>query len=68
VLDSSALIAILNAEPEGAALANAIATAATRLVSAASLLEAAIVIEARYGPAGGQKLLAAHAAISAHRL
>lgn len=56
VLDTSALIAILSAEPEAAALATAIAAAATRLLSAASLLETAIVIEARYGQAGGQKL------------
>lgn len=56
VLDTSALIAILSAEPEAAALATAIAAAATRLLSAASLLETAIVIEARHGQAGGQKL------------
>lgn len=56
VLDTSALIAILTAEPEANTFAAVIATAATRLLSAASLLETAIIIEARYGPAGGQKL------------
>lgn len=56
VLDTSALIAILIAEPEANTFAAVIATAATRLLSAASLLETAIIIEARYGPAGGQKL------------
>ena len=56
VLDTSALIAILSAEPEANTFAAVIATAATRLLSAASLLETAIIIEARYGPAGGQKL------------
>ncbi len=56
VLDTSALIVILTAEPEANTFAAVIATAATRLLSAASLLETAIIIEARYGPAGGQKL------------
>lgn len=56
VLDSSALITILTAEPEANAFATAIAAASLRLLSAASLLETAIVIEARHGPAGGQKL------------
>jgi len=56
VLDTSALIAILAAEPEATALAAALATADTRRLSAASLLETAIVIESRHGPAGGQKL------------
>jgi ribonuclease VapC len=56
VLDTSALIAILSAETEANAFAVAIVTAATRMLSAASLLETGIIIEARYGPAGGQKL------------
>lgn len=56
VLDTSALIVILTAEPEANTFAAVIATAATRLLSAASLLETAIIIEACYGPAGGQKL------------
>lgn len=38
VLDTSALITILTAEPEANTFAAAIATAATRLLSAASLL------------------------------
>jgi ribonuclease VapC len=56
VIDTSALIAILTAELEAEQLAEAIEAEATRLVSAASVLETAIVIEARYGTAGGQKL------------
>lgn len=56
VLDTSILIAILTAEPEAKAYATAIAAANRRLLSAASLLETAVVIEARYGLAGGQKL------------
>jgi ribonuclease VapC len=56
VIDSSALIAILSAEPEAESFAEAIALDSARLLSAASLLETAIVIENRYGIEGGQKL------------
>lgn len=56
VLDTSALVAILSAEPEAETFATAITAANTRLMSAASLLETAIVIESRYGQTGGQKL------------
>jgi ribonuclease VapC len=56
VLDSSALIAILSFEPEATLFAEAIEADTTRLLSAASLLETAIVIETRYGEAGGSKL------------
>lgn len=56
VIDSSALIAILCDEPEAGAFAEAFQNAVTRLMSAASFLETAIVIESRYGIAGGDKL------------
>ncbi len=56
VIDSSALIAILGYEPEAERFAAAIQDDPIRLMSAASLLESAIVIEARYGEAGGNKL------------
>lgn len=56
VIDSSALIAILSAESETESFTEAIALDSVRLLSAASLLETAIVIESRYGTAGGQKL------------
>jgi ribonuclease VapC len=55
VIDSSALIAILSYEPDAEALATAIQDDPVRLMSAASWLESAVVIEARYGPTGGQK-------------
>lgn len=55
VIDSSAIIAILSNEPEAESIAEAIAADPMRLMSAASLLEVAIVIEARYGEAGGDK-------------
>lgn len=56
VIDTSALIAILNYEPEAAQFATAIQDTSIRLISAAALLECAIVIETRYGEAGGRKL------------
>jgi ribonuclease VapC len=56
VIDTSALIAILSLEPEAARLAQAIEADATRLISAATLLEAGIVMEARLGSAGGTEL------------
>ena len=56
VIDTSALIAILGYEAEAARFAESIEADPVRLISAASLLESAIVIEARYGEAGGNKL------------
>jgi ribonuclease VapC len=56
VVDTSALIALLNNEPESARLAVAIESDATRLISAATVVEAGLVIEARYGPVGGREL------------
>ncbi len=56
VIDSSALIAVLMMEPEARAIAEAIAKDPKRLVSAVSVLETGIVVEARYGPAGGREL------------
>ena len=56
VIDTSALIAILLQEPEAQALALAVDRAATRLLSAATLLETAMVIEARKGEVGGREL------------
>ncbi|MCP4682185.1 MAG: type II toxin-antitoxin system VapC family toxin [Desulfobacterales bacterium] len=56
VIDTSALIAILLGEPEAEALARAIAGDPKRLISAFTALEAAIVIEAKKGEAGGREL------------
>ena len=56
VIDTSALVAILFGEPGAADLAAAIEADPTRLMSAASFLEAAIVVEARKGPAGAREL------------
>jgi ribonuclease VapC len=56
VVDTSALIALLNLEPESARLAVAIESDPTRLISSATVVEAGVVIEARYGAAGGREL------------
>jgi ribonuclease VapC len=56
VIDTSALIAILANEPEAELFEAAIDTDPIRLVSAASVLEAAIVAGARYGDIGGREL------------
>lgn len=56
VIDTSALLTILNYEAEAAQFASAIQDSSSRLISAATVLESAIVIEARYGEAGGKKL------------
>jgi ribonuclease VapC len=52
VIDSSAVLAILQNEPERHAFNEAIAAANQRSLSAASLLELSIVIGARYGADG----------------
>jgi ribonuclease VapC len=56
VVDTSVLIAILLAENDAADLAEQIERASPRLLSAASLLEAAIVIESRKGDDGARDL------------
>lgn len=56
VVDSSALVAILQAEAAGPSLAKAIEGDPVRLLSAASLLETSIVIESRHREAGALKL------------
>jgi ribonuclease VapC len=56
VIDTSAVIAILLAEPEAQDFARAIAASGKRLVSAFTALECAVVIEARKGPAGSREL------------
>lgn len=56
VIDSSVIVAVALDEPEAPAFERRIVEDPVRLVSAATLLEAAIVIEARYGDAGGREL------------
>ena len=56
VLDTSALLVVLLNEPDAPAFRLAIEADPVRLVSAATLVETAIVIEARVGEAGGREL------------
>jgi ribonuclease VapC len=56
VVDTSAVLAILLNEPDAEYFELALETDPSRLMSAASVLEAAIVMEARFGAAGGQEL------------
>ena len=55
VIDTSAIIAILLGEPDSKILAQTIASDSKRLMSAFSVLESGIVIEARKGKAGGHE-------------
>jgi ribonuclease VapC len=56
VIDTSALVAILLDEPERRGFNEKIETDPMRLMSAVSFVEAALVIEARLGEAGGREL------------
>jgi ribonuclease VapC len=56
VIDTSALVAILTDEPERRAFIEAIAGATVRLISAATVLEAGIVMEAKRGEHAGREL------------
>jgi ribonuclease VapC len=56
VIDTSALIAILLKENEADPFARAVASDPRRLISIFNWLEAAIVIEAKKGEAGGREL------------
>ena len=55
VIDTSALVAIFFAEPEREKFLAAITAAGSRLVSAATVLETGIVLEARQGEAAGRE-------------
>lgn len=55
VIDTSALAAIFFAEPERQRFLAAITAAGSRLVSAATVLEIGIVLEARQGEAAGRE-------------
>lgn len=56
VLDTSAIVAILRNEPEAPRLEVAIERDPLRLISAATLVECGMVVEARYGEPGGREL------------
>ena len=56
VIDTSALIAILQDEPERASFNQAIETSESRTMSVASFVEASLIIESRYGSDGVRDL------------
>ena len=56
VIDTSAIVAIAMNEPEAEAFERRIAEAPVRLISAATVLEAAMVLETRLGESGGVEL------------
>lgn len=56
VIDTSALLAILQDEPERRRFDECIEADKTRLISAATLLEASVVIETRRGEPAGREL------------
>lgn len=56
VLDTSALFALLTDEPEATHMVSALEADSVRLISASTLVEIGIVVEARYGEAGGREL------------
>ncbi|MFN8031828.1 MAG: type II toxin-antitoxin system VapC family toxin [Mycobacterium sp.] len=56
VIDTSAVVAMLAGEPEAERFEAAVAADQVRLMSTASYLETAIVIETRFGEPGGREL------------
>jgi ribonuclease VapC len=56
VIDTSAILAILQNEPERRAINEAVEAADTRAMSVAAFVESSIVIESRYGPDGMRDL------------
>jgi ribonuclease VapC len=56
VIDTSGVIAILQAEPPAERLGRAIRESLTRRMSAASVVEAGIVVQRRFGDAGEREL------------
>ena len=56
VIDTSAMIAILQGEPEHRILIDAIEAADSRRMSVATLVKCSIVLEARYGAEGTRDL------------
>jgi ribonuclease VapC len=56
VIDTSAVLAILQDEPERRAINEAVEAADTRAMSVATLVESSIILESRYGPDGVRDL------------
>ena len=56
IIDTSALVAILDQEPEAERIVHTLASAPERTLSAANLVEAGIVMQARHGDDGARDL------------
>ena len=56
VVDTSALMAVLQNEPVAEAIADELASATRAVIGAATMVEVTIVVEHRLGPAGVQRL------------
>src|SRR5215467_3321251 len=56
IIDTSALVALLDQEPEAKRIAHVLASASERTLSAANLVEAGIVMQARRGDDGARDL------------
>jgi ribonuclease VapC len=56
IIDTSALVALLDQEPEAARIAHAVASTSERTLSAANLVEIGIVMQARRGDDGARDL------------
>jgi ribonuclease VapC len=56
IIDTSALVAVLDQEPEAERIARILASAPERMLSAASLVEVGIVMQARRGDDGARDL------------
>lgn len=56
VVDSSAIVAILQSEPETAALVRALQADRVRLIGAPTLTEATVVVHGRHGSEGVERL------------
>ena len=56
IIDRSAILAILLREPDAEHFERAISAASSRRISTATLLEATIVLESRFGPAAAHEL------------
>ncbi|WP_127125440.1 type II toxin-antitoxin system VapC family toxin [Georgenia sp. SYP-B2076] len=55
-IETSALVAMLSDEPEAEAFEAAVEAGSVRVMSTASFLETAIVVESRFGELGGREL------------
>ena len=56
IIDTSALVAVLDQEPEAERIVGFLASTSERMLSAANLVEVGIVMQARHGDDGARDL------------